>query len=71
MACGCSKSRNVGIQRFLPQNTRRTFTAQVSNQTRNAGVAPQNPPINEGSLSAEKRKTQAIRRDAIRRALGR
>lgn len=72
MACGCSKSKNVGIQRFLPQNTRRNVTGQISNQLRNSGVAPQsNPAINEGSITAEQRKTQAIRRDAIRRALGR
>ena len=67
MGCGCGKN-NAANRRsapVVPQATRRLIN--------NGQAAPAMAPRAERSqtgLHLEKRKTQALRRDAIRKALG-
>jgi len=73
MACGCNKNarRTSNTPAIAPRNTTSRLSAAVNSQIR-----PQNSPvlpasnINEGSLNSERRKVQALRREAIRRTLG-
>jgi hypothetical protein len=66
MACGCNKNRNF-------KNNDRTVAPVGSitsaSQLRQQAVPPQHPQPNPATANTEKRKSQALRRDAIRRAL--
>lgn len=61
MACGCSKN----FSKFRTGNVIRPTNKSIS------GPAPQlrAQSLNTTGLNAERRKTQSIRRDAIRRSL--
>lgn len=76
MACGCNK--NKGINRsgpsISPTTLRSTSGGISAGPTPTQLRAQSTPPLpqtqtNAAGLSAERRKTQAIRRDAIRKAL--
>ena len=67
MACGCGKNNNV-LRRsvpVVPQTTQRLINPAAGQPA----AAPQAERSVTG-LHIEKRKTQALRRDAIRKALG-
>lgn len=76
MACGCSKNRGGGGRSgpvLRPTTTVRSTSGGIAagptpTQLR-AQAAPPQQPTNAAGLSAERRKTQAVRRDAIRKAL--
>ena len=44
-------------------------SARTPTEVMNQSITPQ-PPINAGGINAEKRKVQALRRDAIKKSLG-
>jgi hypothetical protein len=81
MGCGCNKARlsnrTTGIRSGLvPSNTsnQRSVTAGVrtidnSVQTRNAGFAPK-ALVNNNGITSEKRRIQALRREAILKKSG-
>ena len=75
MACGCSKNRGGGSRNgpvLRPTSVRSTSGGIAAGPTPTqlrAQAAPPQQPTNAAGLSAERRKTQAIRRDAIRKAL--
>lgn len=73
MACGCKKG-NRGAHSLRPTTTVRSTAGGIA-----AGPSPSQlralqqtqtpqPVLNAAGLSAERRKTQAIRRNAIRKA---
>ena len=76
MACGCNKNKNArttnlnaktgGSIRSIPGGNN---SGVIPSQVRSNQIAPQ-APINTNGLNAERRKVQALRRDAINRALG-
>jgi len=76
MACGCSKNRG-GASRNGPvlrpttsvRSTSGGIAAGPTPTQLRAQATPSPPPANAAGLSAERRKVQAIRRDAIRKAL--
>ena len=71
--CGCKKnSTNRATSAFRPNNTR-TITGTVATISQLRNQQPQSPvaPLNTGGLNAERRKTQALRRDAIRKSFNR
>lgn len=66
MACGCSK-KNLGSRRTVrPAAAGRSITpALTQSQLRNSQA---NPAAQAAELNSEKRKLQALRRDAISKA---
>jgi len=75
MACGCKKG--VGSNSRTPlirpvtsvrSVTRGVASARTPTEVRNQAVAPQTP-VNSGGVNLERRKVQALRRDAIRKSL--
>lgn len=75
MACGCKKgiahkNRTPIIRPITSQRSiqRGIAAAKTPTEARNASMTPQQPS-NPAGITAEKRKTQALRRDAIRKAL--
>jgi hypothetical protein len=76
MACGCgkgntSRGRNPVIRPVISARSVTGGIASARNPTevRNQSLTPQ-APINAGGINAEKRKVQALRRDAIKKSLG-
>jgi len=68
MACGCSKSNSPRRSTTVtPQATQRLLNGAATPPTQ--AIAPMADRSPTG-LNMEKRKTQALRRDAIRKALG-
>lgn len=71
--CGCrNKVKNGRGPVLSPSSVRSTsggIAAGPSPTQLRAQAAQPQPPTNTAGLSAERRKTQAIRRDAIRKAL--
>jgi len=72
MACGCKKG-NRGTRSLRPTTTVRSTAGGIAagltpTQLRAQQVQTPQPVLNAAGLSAERRKTQAIRRDAIRKA---
>ena len=67
MACGCGKNNNATRRSVpvIPQTGQRL----INPATAQPALAPQAERSVTG-LHMEKRKTQALRRDAIRKALG-
>lgn len=73
MACGCRGNNNTRTPIFrpvtsarsvqVPSPSPRTITPQP-----NQSMTP-NQPINPNSVQSEKRRVQALRRDAIRKSL--
>ena len=75
MACGCKKGgvRGGGGALLRPTTTARSVGGGISagptpTQLRAQQTQTPTPPLNANGLSAERRKTQAIRRDAIRKS---
>ena len=74
MACGCNKGggahnyRSRPIMRSNIGNRGNIVAGTTPAQIRNNSMTPQSPR-NSGGISSEQRKTQALRRDAIRKAL--
>ena len=71
--CGCNKNRGGRSGALRPTTTVRSTSGGIAagptpTQLR-AQSAPPQQQTNAAGLSAERRKTQAIRRDAIRKAL--
>lgn len=67
--CGCNKKTNTrSVPAASPTTTFRSASG-ASNQPQQPSQSV-NPTLNAGGLSAERRKTQALRRDAIRKAFG-
>lgn len=75
MACGCKKGvgsnsrtpiiRPVTSVRSVTRGVASTKTpTEIRNQT-----APPQTPVNAGGVNLERRKVQALRRDAIRKSL--
>ena len=72
MACGCNKNsrRTTNSPAISPRNISGRIAAT------NAQARPQNSPqipnqeLNPSALNSERRKVQALRREAIRRTLG-
>ena len=70
MACGCNKNK-----------TRTPFMRSVTSARSTPGVSPRTPvtpmnqsvtpdaPLNVNGIGAEKRRVQALRREAIRKSL--
>ena len=76
MACGCGKGNNSRGRNpvIRPVTSARSVTggiasARTPTEVRNQSLTPQTP-INAGGINAEKRKVQALRRDAIKKSLG-
>jgi hypothetical protein len=76
MACGCNKGKafRTRTPAMIPMTSQRAQSGGVAagltpTQLRAQAMAPQQERSPSG-LVAEKRKVQAIRRDAIRKALG-
>lgn len=69
MACGCGKNNNSQRRSaaVTPQATQRLINGAATPTTQ--AIAPRADRSPTG-LNVEKRKTQALRRDAIRKALG-
>lgn len=75
MACGCKKG-NRGAHSLRPTTTVRSTAGGIAagptpTQVHAQALAQTQTPLpvkNAAGLSAERRKTQAIRRDAIRKA---
>lgn len=72
MACGCNKNRGARSRPAIGP-TNRSVTGGIASgptptQLRSQAAQPQQQ-TNAAGLSSERRKTQAIRRDAIRKAL--
>lgn len=65
--CGCRKKSNARSAPAMRPTTSFRSSSGAGNQNQQQ---PQSPaaPLNAGGLSAERRKTQALRRDAIRKA---
>ena len=70
MACGCNKNRGARNGPVIsPRSTPGGISAgPTPTQLRAQSVQPQQQ-TNAAGLSSERRKTQAVRRDAIRKAL--
>jgi hypothetical protein len=71
--CGCRKnSSNRATSAFRPNSTR-AVAGTVTTLSQARAQQPQSPvaPLNSGGLNAERRKTQALRRDAIRKSFNR
>jgi hypothetical protein len=77
MACGCSKGGGGGASyRSRPmlrptgnvRGIQGSVTAAMNPAQTNNSMTPA-PVRNSGGVTSEQRKTQALRRDAIRRAL--
>ena len=73
MACGCNKNKGRSGAILRPTTTVRSSSGGIAagptpTQIR-AQAAPSQQQTNAAGLSAERRKTQALRRDAIRKAL--
>lgn len=76
MACGCGKGsaargRSPVIRPVISARsvTGGIASARTPTEVMNQSITPQ-PPINAGGINAEKRKVQALRRDAIKKSLG-
>ena len=67
MPCGCGGKSN-GRNRGGAQARRQT--ALTPEQRRKQAAAPPRAQRNLSAIEAEKRRTQALRRQAIKRALG-
>ena len=69
MACGCNKNRGVyrNNQTVRPSSARGNITSAQS--LRQQAVPPPHPQSTQSMANAEKRKVQALRRDAIKKAL--
>jgi hypothetical protein len=65
MACGCKKGNSKGSPPSNGNAVRRANA--LSPQVFNPSQQPQQP-LNSAGISAERRKVQAVRRDAIRKA---
>lgn len=75
MACSCKKGigNNSRTPIIRPVTTTRSVTRgiasiQTPTEVRNQSLPPQTP-VNSGGVNLERRKTQALRRDAIRKSL--
>lgn len=73
MACGCKKGSPRISGALRPTTTVRSVAGGIAagptpTQLRAASTQTPKPALNAAGLSAERRKTQAIRRDAIRKA---
>ena len=75
MACGCKKgvgsnSRTPMVRPITSARSTKRGLASVRTPTevRNQAVPPQTP-VNSGGVNLERRKVQALRRDAIRKSL--
>jgi hypothetical protein len=76
MACGCGKGNTTRGRTpvIRPVTSARSVTGGIASvrtptEVRNQSLTPQ-PPVNAGGINAEKRKVQALRRDAIKKSLG-
>jgi hypothetical protein len=81
MGCGCNKSRlsnrTTGIRSGLISNNTNKQNAVVAGvrtinnsvQTRNSGKAPK-AQVNNNGITSEKRRIQALRREAILKKSG-
>jgi hypothetical protein len=74
MACGCNKNKGRSGAILRPTTTARSSSGGIAagptpTQIRAQAAAPSQQQTNSAGLSAERRKTQALRRDAIRRSL--
>ncbi len=81
MACGCNKKNQrrslpaITAGGSLPSGSRIRLNNNVNNNNNNNAVSAQSKVsraknLNEGGISAEKRKVQAIRRNEILKRLG-
>lgn len=72
MACGCRKNKSSfrGGAPLRPTTNVRSSSGVSSGgtQLRSQQAQSPSPQLNAGGVSAERRKTQALRRDAIKKA---
>jgi hypothetical protein len=71
MGCGCSKGGNRNTRRSngaVPPSSNRNVTVR-QNQVSQQSLSPKNE--NKNITSADRRNIEKIRKEAIRRALGR
>lgn len=72
MGCGCSKGGNRNTRRssgVTPSSVNRGAVVQNNESISQQSVSPKNE--NKNITSADRRNIEKIRREAIRRALGR
>lgn len=70
--CGCRKNISNRTSPAMRPNATRTVATTAATLTQLREQQPQSPvaPLNAGGLNAQRRKTQALRRDAIRKSFG-
>ncbi len=71
--CGCRKNSTNRVSSGVRPNNTRTVSSTPATLSQLRAQQPQSPvaPLNAGGLNAERRKTQALRRDAIRKSFNR